>query len=291
MKVSGFTFIRNAIKYDYPVREAIRSILPVCDDFYVAVGQSEDNTLDLVRSIDPAIQVMETVWDDTVKKGGQVLALETDKALRMIPDESDWCFYIQADEVVHEQYLDTIRDAMHRWKDDPRVDGLLFNYLHFYGSYDYITPSPNWYRREIRIIRNNPDFYSYRDAQGFRKIPNQKLRVKPIDAWIFHYGMVRHPKIQHRKHNHVLKSFYKNISPDQYQYQYQADEFDYGSVDILERFEGSHPEVIKERISKINWHFDHDLSINRMSIKNRFRIWMEKHFGYIPWEYRNYKII
>src|ERR1035437_662283 len=85
MKVSGFTFIRNATKFDYPVVEAIKSILPVCDDFVVAVGNSDDNTLDLIQGIDKQkIRIIETVWDDseTMKKGGKVFALETDKAKR-----------------------------------------------------------------------------------------------------------------------------------------------------------------------------------------------------------------
>jgi hypothetical protein len=289
MKVSGFTFIRNAIKYDFPIVESIRSILPVCDDCYVAVGNSDDGTLELVQSIDPKIRIIETVWDENLIKGGIVLARETDKALKMVPEDSDWCFYIQADEAVHEEYLKTISEAMHRWKDNPEVDGLLCNYLHFFGSYDYISPSPNWYRREIRIIKNDPSIYSYRDAQGFRKDNNKKLRVKLLDAWIYHYGMVRHPKIQYEKRTNSINHFYKNISSDQYHY--QEDEFDYGSIDILERYEGTHPEVMKERIAKVNWQFNPDLSINRMSIKNRFRKWMQKHFGYIPWEYRNYKII
>ncbi|MBM3912615.1 MAG: glycosyltransferase family 2 protein, partial [Sphingomonadales bacterium] len=45
MKVSGFTFIRNAVLLDYPILEAIRSILPLCDEIVVAVGKSEDETL------------------------------------------------------------------------------------------------------------------------------------------------------------------------------------------------------------------------------------------------------
>ena len=84
MKVSGFTFIRNAITYDYPIVEAIRSILPLCDEVVVAVGNSEDATLQLIQSIDPKVRIIETVWDDTVREGGRTLALETDKAYAAI---------------------------------------------------------------------------------------------------------------------------------------------------------------------------------------------------------------
>ena len=69
MKVSGFTFVRNAVKYDYPVVESIRSILPVVDEFIVNIGRCEDGTLELIRSIgDPKIEIVESVWDATLRK-------------------------------------------------------------------------------------------------------------------------------------------------------------------------------------------------------------------------------
>lgn len=188
MKVSGFTFIRNAIKFDYPIVEAIRSILPLCDEIVVAVGNSEDETLQLIQNIDPKIRIIETIWDDSLREGGRTLAIETDKALAAISPNADWAFYIQGDEVIHEKYIPVVRKAMEEFKDNKSVDGLLFNYLHFYGSYDYVGTSISWYLDEIRIIRPRKDIFSYRDAQGFRKLPNEKLHVKKIDAYIYHYG-------------------------------------------------------------------------------------------------------
>ena len=81
MKISGFTFVKNALIYDYPIVEAILSILPICDDFVVAVGKSDDNTLELIKYIHPEkIRIVETEWDESMREGGQVLADETDKA-------------------------------------------------------------------------------------------------------------------------------------------------------------------------------------------------------------------
>ena len=181
MKVSGFTFVRNAIKYDYPVVEAILSILPICDEVVVAVGNSDDDTLSLIKSIvSDKIKIIETIWDDSLREGGRVLAVETDKAFAAIAKDADWAFYIQGDEIIHEKYHPAIRKAMQENLLNKKIDGLLFNYEHFYGSYDYVGESYRWYRREIRIIRNNPDIFSYRDAQGFRKKPNDKLMVKLI---------------------------------------------------------------------------------------------------------------
>src|SRR5688572_20166319 len=127
MTISGFTIIRNAIVNDYPIVEAITSILPIVDEMIVLVGDSSDATMELVKSIDsPKIRISESIWDSSLRKGGEVLAVETDKAFKLINPESTWAFYIQADEAVHENYLPAIREACIRYKDDPRVEGLLF---------------------------------------------------------------------------------------------------------------------------------------------------------------------
>lgn len=291
MRVCGFTIIRNAVKLDYPVVEAIRSILPVCDEVVVAVGQSDDSTLDLIRSIDKQkIRIIETVWDDTKREGGRVLALETDKAFSAIPQNADWCFYIQADEVLPEQYLDAVRDAMLRHLEDRRVEGLLFNYRHFYGSYDYVGTSWKWYRREIRIVRNDKTIFSYRDAQGFRKKPNQKLRVKLVNAEIYHYGWVREPKAMRRKQ----LAFSHLYHDDQWLEANvpKEEDFDYTQIDSLARFTGVHPKVMEDRIRRLNWKFDHDLSKNRLSLREQLkRLASLLLLGYRVGEYKNYKLL
>ncbi len=291
MRVCGFTIIRNAVKLDYPVVEAIRSILPICDEVVVAVGQSDDNTLGLIRNIDQQkIRIVETVWDDTKREGGHVLALETDKAFAAIPPDADWCFYIQADEVLPEQYLVEVREAMARHLDDRRVEGLLFNYRHFYGSYDYVGTSWKWYRREIRIVRNDKAIFSYRDAQGFRKRPNQKLRVKLVNAEIYHYGWVREPKAMRRKQ----LAFSQLYHDDQWLEANvpKEEEFDYSQIDSLARFTGKHPAVMEERIRRLNWKFDHDLSMNRLSLREKLkRIASLLLLGYRVGEYKNYKLL
>ena len=202
MKICGFTFIRNAVKYDYPVVESITSILPIVDEFIVNVGNCDDGTLQLIESIhSPKIRIIHSVWDETLKKGGRVLAVETDKALAQVPAMYDWAFYLQADEVVHEKYLDNIVKATQQYAGDKKVEGLLFKYVHFYGTYDYVGDSRRWYGHEIRLIRNNGNISAYRDAQGFRTKQNKKLAVKRVDAEIYHYGWVRHPHKQLEKTN------------------------------------------------------------------------------------------
>jgi hypothetical protein len=290
MKVAGFTIIRNAIKFDYPVVEAITSILPICDEFIVAVGNSEDETLQLIKSINsPKIKIIETVWDDSLRQGGQVLAIETNKAFDAISKDVDWCFYIQSDECVHEKHLASIKEAMQKYKDDKQVEGLLFNYVHFYGTYNYVGNSRRWYRKEIRIIKNDKSIRSYKDAQGFRKTDNSKLNVKPISAEIYHYGWVKPPKAQQAKQEHFHKMWHddewmkKNIA--------QVEEFDYSQIDSLEEFKGTHPQVFQNRVKVADWNFKFDQSQIKLSAKDKFLLFIEKTTGWKVGEYKNYKVV
>jgi hypothetical protein len=287
MKVSGFTIIRNAIKYDFPAVEAISSALPLCDEFVVAVGDCNDGTLELIQSINsPKIKIVRTVWEEEKyrSKNLEILAVETNKAFKEISADSDWAFYIQSDEALHEQYLDNTYKAMQQWKDNERVEGLLFNYKHFYGSYDYVGASPRWYRKEIRIIRNRADIFSYKDAQGFRKLPNDKLSVKQIDATMYHYGYVRDPKKLAEKMN--FNQAMHSDDPNKMMHF-----FNYDEVDALYKFDGTHPKVMQERIDKMGWKFDFDPSFNKLRLKDKFKLFTEKLTGKRFGEYKNYKEI
>lgn len=290
MKVAGFTIARNVVRADYPLKEAIYSVIDLCDEFVVAVGQSDDDTLNHVRGFnDPRIRIIETVWDDSLRTGGRVLADETNKAKAAVSPDVDWLFYIQADECLHEQYLPAVKTAMEKHLNDPEVEGLLFDYVHFYGSYDYVGDSRKWYRREIRVIRNRADIFSYRDAQGFRKQPNDKLNVAHCGAAIYHYGWVKHPEAQQQKQ----LQFHRMWHDDAYMEKHVAkgSEFDYSGIDSLAPFAGTHPAVMKDRIARMNWSFDYDISRKKFGLKARLLYLVEKWTGWRPGEYRNYRLI
>lgn len=290
MRVAGFLFIRNAIKYDYPVKEALLSILPLCDEVIVSIGNSEDDTEQLIQSINsPKIRIQHSVWDDTLVEGGKVLAAETDKAFDQVSAGADWCIYLQGDELIHEDDYVTILENMMRYKEDPQVEGFLFKYRHFYGSYDYLGDSRRWYSHEIRVIRNDKNIRSYRDAQGFRK-HGRKLQVKALDAYIYHYGWVRHPSLQLQKHLNFEKLYNldrlaKAVSVD------KIKGFDYHTIDSLKKFTGSHPKVMQELIRKKNWHFSADISKKNFTLKGWFHYWAEKLTGRRFFEYKNYEVI
>jgi glycosyltransferase involved in cell wall biosynthesis len=289
MKIAGFTIIKNAVNNDFPIVEAIRSILPVVDEMIVLIGDSTDATIALIEAIgDPKIKIHHSVWNKNLRKGGAVLAEETDKAFALISDEYTWAFYIQGDEVVHEKYHAAIKEGCENYAFDTEVQGLLFKYKHFYGTYDYVGDSRKWYAHEIRIIRNNKAISAYRDAQGFR-IGRTKLPVAKVDASIYHYGWVKSPTQMRKK----LKesSIYWNDDTQMEKIKSSPEDYDFTGFDSLEKFTGTHPVFMHDRIQRQNWVIDLDLSQKKFSFKNKCLYLFEKLTGIRPFDFKNYKII
>jgi len=289
MKVSGFTIIKNAVINGYPIVEAITSILPVVDEMIVLIGDCDDDTRGLIEAIgDPKIKIHHSVWDKNLRKGGTVLAVETDKAFKLIDPASTWAFYIQADEVIHEKYYTAIRKGCEDFKDNTKVQGLLFKYLHFYGTYDYVGDSRKWYGHEVRIIRNDKKISSYKDAQGFR-VGKEKLHVKPIDASVYHYGWVKNPEQMMTKSKNL--GLLWRTDEEAKALLEQPDYFDYNEFDSLAKFTGTHPDVMQKRIAEMSWKVELDISKKKLAGKKRVLYYFEKLTGIRLFDFKNYRII
>lgn len=257
MKISGFTFIRNAVNYDFPIVESIRSILPLVDELVIALGDSDDNTTEIVTGIQSdKIKIIHTQWDS--RKYNQrcmIYANQTDIAMQACT--GDWCVYIQGDEVLHENAIPIIRNACEKYLDDKRVDGFLLRYVHLYGDYEhYITARHFGYPKEIRVVRRDADIHSWRDAQSFRRIPHfdytdycqtentEKLRCILLkDAYVFHYGWCRDPrKMSSKQAEQILLSDGSHAE--------KIAVYNYGNIAALPEFHGEHPAVMRERIAQ-----------------------------------------
>jgi hypothetical protein len=263
MKISGFSFVRNGSKLYYPVKESIKSILPICDEFVVAVGKGDDDdtTRQEIESIgSDKIKIIDTVWDEKYMQRGAIHALETDVAMKHC--SGDWLFYLQADEVVHEKDLPAIKSRCEQLLDNKEVEGLLFKYYHFWGDYEHYHNSHGWYPYEIRIVRNHPNIHSYESAQSFRYFdyyekPHQregtrKLNVASLTAHIYHYGWVRPPHLMQNK-SRAIDSNHKGVEKANKIYSLLPNEFDYGPLNRVAKFKGTHPKVMENMISKLNW--------------------------------------
>ncbi len=246
MRVSAFTIVRNAVHYDYPVVESIRSALPLVDEFIVAVGNSHDGTRELIQSIqDERIRIIDTVWDESLRSGGLVLSQQTN--LAMDHCDGDWLVYVQADEVLHEQDQHRLQKKMHRYLEHPTVEGLSFRYRHFRADYDICDPVP--YRRQVRVIRPGIGIRSYGDACGFRR-HGRKLRTVASGCWMYHYGFVRPPARLTAKMDYFTSLYDgRQVTPGE---ESELKEYTV-SLASCERFRGSHPAVMQDRIRAKDW--------------------------------------
>lgn len=287
MKVSGFTFIRNGSVLGYPYLESIRSVLPIVDEFIVNVGFSDDDTLERVRSIgDPKIRIVESAWNENMHDRGFVYAQQT--MIAQFNCTGDWAFYIQGDEVVHEDDLPKIRAALELASQDERVEGLLFDYLHFFGATDTIAISPAWYRKEVRIIRNTIRTIFPSDAQFLLVLDRNRKgrypRVMHSGAKIYHYGHVRPTTAMQEKMNQVSK-YWNHAPPDFSRY----------SIDpqATRKFTGSHPRVAGEWIennAEKSFTPNPDHTLTKREKRHRLTMWVENKFG-LELSKKHYQII
>ncbi len=237
--ISGFTFIRNGVELGFPFEASIRSLLPLVDEFVVAVGEGSDDTLARVLAIgDPKIRVIETRWNERMADRGFVYAQQ--KMMAQYACTGDWAFYLEGDEVVHEGELAAIRASVDRHHGNPEVEALVFDYHHFYGSAQWVSISPGWYRRECRMIRNTIRSYAP-DGQYWLVTTEHKRPRNPkaalANAHIFHYGWIRRNEDMQKKLDQVSK--YWATAPLQIQYS----QFD---ARALEPFTGTHPAAVQE---------------------------------------------
>jgi hypothetical protein len=246
MFVSGFTIVRNAVRYEYPVVESIRSLLPMVNQMVVAVGDSDDGTREKISSIaSPKICIIDTFWDEELRRGGAILAQQTNLALDAC--QGDWCFYLQADEVLHEGDYSRIEHAMKSNLNRRSIEGLSFRYHHFRAAYGIRDPLP--YRRQVRIVRPGIGVRSYGDACGFQ-ISGRKLRSRSTGAWVYHYGYVKPPSRMAAKMDYFLSLYDgRKVIPGDAP---TAGDFEW-DLRTCEPFQGSHPHVMQARIANMDW--------------------------------------
>jgi hypothetical protein len=309
MKISGFTFLRNAHKLHYPVAASILSILDLVDEFVVALGDgdADDNSRQILEGLaSPKIKIVSTRWDLRNFPNGSEYAHQTDLAKQACT--GDWLFYLQGDEVIHEADIPEIREACQVYLNKPEVEGFVFQYLHFWGDYRHYFSDHCWYKKEIRIIRNLPDAHSWRDAQSFRYIPDfvgndyfRKTHTRPLacillTARVFHYGWVRSPHVMNKKNETAQQNYFaKNTTTN-------TKVFDYGRLDYCKYFKSTHPKVMQTNVQQLDWQhllrFSGPVAIGRPRMKHekfKYRLinWIEEHIlrGYVLGGFKNYKIL
>lgn len=285
MRIAGCTLVSNAVRLDFPIVAVIRSLLEVCEEVVVNVGPAEDGTLDLLASVrDPRMRILRGRWDPA--EGGRVLAVETNRALADL--HADWAIYLQADEVLHEADTPRLTDALTAAAKDPRVEGVLFDYLHLYGHFQRIATNRTWIRREVRAIRPGGQVQSFAEAQGFRVAPDgRRVRALVSGCRIFHYGWARpitalnvkrelDHQLYHAHDGRPMRPALPGRLP--------------GQIGLMP-YSGSHPAVARGWIAGLEGRLPADLEPLRWSAR-QLQIaalhGLERLTGWRPFEFRNY---
>ena len=285
MKVSAFTFIKNGQILGYPFVESIRSILAIVDEFVINVGESEDDTLLVIQSIHSSkIRIIKSKWNDTMQERGFVYGQQ--KMIAQYNCTGDWAFYIEGDEVYHENDLEQIRESMIIHLDDPNVEALAFDFYHFYGNANSYLDSPGWYRSEVRIIKNSVRSYAP-DGLFWLVLNSNKQgrypRAKHTGVSCYHYGWLRSQEQMNLKSEKVQKYWAKDPV-----------KVDYSQMDqsIIKEFQGSHPEIITEWLPKESglYKVDPNYKPTKKQKKHRMMIKFENFFG-VDLSKKHYKLV
>jgi len=285
MKVSAFTFIKNGQILGYPFIQSIQSILPIVDEFVINVGESEDDTLTIIQSIkSPKIRIIQSKWNDNMHDRGYVYGQQ--KMIAQFNCTGDWAFYIEGDEVYHEDDLDKIRASMQAHVDNPGVEALVFDFYHFYGNSNSYLDSPGWYRSEARIIKNSirsyaPDglFWLVLDSNKKGRYP----KAKHMGVHCYHYGWVRSEEQMNLKSEKVQQ--YWGGKPNK---------IDYSQMDqsIIKEFSDTHPKIVQDWLPKDIGVYKTDSSYQptKKQKKHRLMLKIEKLFG-LELSKKHYKLI
>jgi hypothetical protein len=290
MKVSGFTFLRNGQKLGYPFVESIRSVLPLVDEFVIALGPCQDDTENFLREIgDPKIRIIPTHWNERMRSDYSIkgFVFGQQKSIALFNCTGDWAFYLEGDEVVHEDELPKIRAAMEKHLDDPRVEALAFDYLHFYGNANTYAWSPRWYRSEVRILRNTIPawgpkglFFTVLDTQLKTRYP----RAAHTGATIYHYGWVRSETEMTAKFADAHSRWRREYS--------RAIKYDQIDPAVLRQFDGAHPKIVQDWLPRAEGMFQADANypLTRRDKKHRLMLKLEKWFGF-KFNKKHYRLV
>ena len=285
MKISAFTFIKNGHILGYPFIQSIQSVLPIVDEFVINVGESDDDTLFLIQSIlSPKIRIIQSKWSQSMHDRGYVYGQQ--KMIAQFNCTGDWAFYIEGDEIYHENDLNQIKSAMQESFEDSNIEALAFDFYHFYGNENTYLDSPGWYRSEARIIKTSvrsyaPDglFWLVLDSNKKGRYP----RAKHTGVTCFHYGWVRSEDQMNLKSQQVQK-YWGNSHAN----------IDYSQIDssILKQFKNSHPRVVQDWLPSNSGVFKADPSykLTKKQKKHRIMLKFEIFFG-IDFSKKHYKLV
>jgi len=209
MSISVVFVIKNAIKQGYCFWDSLCSCLPFADEIIISDGYSDDETYEYLLKFKEVhggkipIKMFRDKWDDTSYHGEVIAKISN---LNLERAKCDWIYYLQADEIIHEDSIDHIKHIASL----PDFNAVSFPFHHFIEQWE---PSDEGYTEAIRMIRNHRNIYLVGDAWNFEGDTAPVCPAGHSPKPIYHFAWV-FPKNNHVKRIEHSK-IYKNI--DEYQ--------------------------------------------------------------------------
>ncbi len=257
--ISGHMIVKNGVKYDYPFLQSCESILPICKEFVFVEGEGDDGTYEAILEFQKRYRRVRIIRRPWQKQHYSILSDLTNVAIEDC--KCDYHFQIQADEVVHEQYLKTISDVVNR----NNFDFMELGVLHFYGSFRKVYKPNVFYDHFIRLARRStyPQLRSYDDAMslGCPDFDSSRLvKLSRHDIKVHHYGYVRKPMALINKQDEAIKWWGIQERDHLFQHALDTGRVDWGvkhTPDRLDDYTDEHPGVLRE------WIADRELIVER----------------------------
>lgn len=246
MKISGYVCARNAVLLDYSLMEAVRSLIPVCDEVVVSDGESEDSTVDLVKSIgDSRVRVITYPWPSP------------NRDIHFLTDWLNWTrerlsyeyqITVDADEILAPSAYPVVKMLSEKgWCG-------LFKRYNFWKDAKHLAP-PNRVCGDY-VARCGPsNLFACSDEPIPRKSPNLRTTAEHHDGLtIFHTGFIRRPMAFIAKSEAVQNMFFGSCDPRLLKFKESGEDWrngEYFDNLPLETFHGEWPELalpwLKER--------------------------------------------
>ena len=253
MALIAYTIIRNMFQYDYPLEECVFSVLPVVDRHIICECYSDDGTYAEVlrwKRDNPKIQLLRHKWANHYT----ILQRIGNYILSNISN-GDWCFQLQADEVMHEDSWQMLQELPRRCQDQDAI-GAYFHYTHFMANYR--TEFDFMYQHKRVLVQQGHGWVWDRDACGLM-LGGGKFLNAPVE--VFHYGKVHEARVALEKEI-AFQEMYRDTPPGfpdprlaqmgeaigKMDYYYLFDHaVQQGEV---REFTGTHPKIMAARIAR-----------------------------------------
>ncbi len=251
MTLGGSMFIHNSIEFDYCVAESIQSLLDVCDEVSVVDAGSTDGTrayLDELAKTTPKLRITSAPWTPTPGNGFKWLIKLANLAREQLTTE--YHFSLQADEVLHVEDYDEIREFSNRGTD-----------VGFIRRLNFWKDAQHWCHVGGRdLCRIAP--IEVGNVQGDGNLDNNAPgRVIYTGIDVYHYGALRHleplrKKTAEQEFNvwgvdpmNLPDSGTSLLSKSRKEWD------DFYDKDLLP-FEGTHPPIMKNWLTERGYKYD-----------------------------------